>query len=498
MKLRSHRAPLACIFTALACLAIPVPASAQEFLLPGYIPPGMPYRAGGGFYVQAGIQFRNVEKFLMQKKPDPARFVDSLGVAPFGPCSVVNGAQDTHCTDTIMGTGTGVPGYPPDPTGVTTDCPNVSGIWYYDNGFINPNGDTFDNPNPPPATLTGLWPDVHPFGAISLPGLGKYATTGTDPFNLGIFGVTAPPLQIGGTSGTPGFDINNPPTMNNTFSVTWERVLNGILFTGEPAGCGYEASRILVARGVVTNLSFAEQPVSPTFELGYQWGDYFDLFFGFSWFSLKESFSKAFDTTADTYRRVIQDTFPFTSDNTALWPSGNFTSSTVVGENNINQQMLPDSGGLIGFPRRAFLERLDTSVPPVPVVEHTSARTDLSAYEFKLGARSWVPMYGLGKFGFSIGPLMNLINYRASASEIMTFINEPTQPMVSSFIKNQGWLTTWGFFFGTDLEIVSNVYFVRGSVLYSVQQQASVNADPVETVFNMNGLTALLAAGLQF
>ena len=496
MKLRSHIAPLACIIMALACLTTVGPASAQEFLPPGLIPPGMPYRAGGGFYIQAGVQFRNVEKFLMQKKTDPIRFVDTLGVAPFGPCSVYGGVQDTHCTDTIFGTGTGVPGYPPLPTNVAGDCPNVSGIWFYDNGSINPTcSDTED-----PSRCVGPWPN-NPFAPPAfLPGLGRYATTTTNPLDLGGFGVTSPSAQVGGTSGTPGFDIDNPPAFNDTFSITWERVLNGVLFTGEPADCGYTASRILVAHGVEANLSFAEQPWTPTFEMGYQWGPFFDVFFGFSWFNLKESFSKTFDTTADTYRRVIQDTFPFFSDNTANWSVGSWTSNTTTGTENVNNQILPDSAGVIGFPRRAFLERLDSGVPPLPVVEHASARTDLSIYEYKLGARSWTPLYGMGKFGFSIGPLMNLVNYRASSHEAVTFFDSEGQPIttVSSSIKNQGWLTTWGFFFGTDLEIVSNVYFVRGTVLYSVQQQASVNADPVETVFNLNGLSALVAGGLQF
>jgi len=498
MKLRSHIAPLACIFTALACLATTLPASAQNFMMPGYVPPGMPYRAGGGFYIQAGIQFRNVEKFLMQKKPAPVRFVDSLGVAPFGPCSVYAGVQDTHCTDTIFGTGTGVPGYPTVPTGNPLECPNVSGIWYYDNGFIQPNCRDTD---PDVDRCSGPWPNDPFVPGVFLPGLGKYATTSDNPINLGSFGVTSPPLQIGGTSGSPGFDIDNPPTMNETFSVTWERVLNGILLQDEPADCGYTASRILVANGVESNLSFNEQPWSPTFELGYQWGDYFDWFFGFSWFSMKHSFSKVFDTTAVTYRRVLHDTFPFTSDNTAIWILGNFTSDMQVGsENNANQQILPDSGGFIGFPRRTYTERLDPSVPPLPVVEYSSGRTDLSVYEYKLGARSWTPLYGMGKFGFSIGPLMNLINYRASANESVTYFDSTGAIITTESYANinQNWKTTWGFFFGTDLEIVSNVYFVRGTVLYSVQQQFELNADPVETYINLGGISALLAGGLQF
>jgi len=478
MKLRSHIAPLACIIMALACLTTVGPASAQEFLPPGLIPPGMPYRAGGGFYIQAGVQFRNVEKFLMQKKNEPIRLVDTLGVVPFGPNF-----------DTQFGSGTGVVGYPPTPTGNAAECPDVSGLWYYNNGFISPVGDTT------------TWPNSPFLGGGVLAGLGQYATTLDTPVNVGIFGVANPAGQVGGISGTPGFDPTSPPAFNATFSITWELVMNNnIPAADNGAACGYVPSRILVAQGIESNLSFAEQLWTPTFEVGYQWGPFFDVFFGFSWFSLKESFSKVFDTQADTYRRVFQDTFPFGSDNTANWVISSWTSNTVITTANVNNQILPDSPGLIGFPRRVFSERLDEAVPPLPVVEHASARTDLTAYEYKLGARSWTPLYGMGKFGFSIGPLMNLVNYRASAHEAATFFDNQGQPIttVSSAVKNTDWKTTFGFFFGTDLEIVSNVYFVRGTVLYSVQQQASVNADPVQTTFNLGGVSALLAGGLQF
>jgi len=171
----------------------------------------------------------------------------------------------------------------------------------------------------------------------------------------------------------------------------------------------------------------------------------------------------------------------------------------VTGTANVNNQILPDTQGVIGFPRRVFSERLDQAVPPVPITEFASVRTDMAIYENKLGARSWTPIYGVGKMGFFMGPLMNIIYYRASANDLGRFDLEPGAPVGGISEFKAGWTTTFGLFLGSDLEIVSNSYFVRGSIQYSWQLQGSVNnSDTIQTVFNLGGISGLVSGGVQF
>jgi len=456
-------------------------------MAPPFIPPGVRANTGGGFYLQAGVQFRNIEKFVIEKRPANIRWVDTLGVPPFGPN-----------TSTYFGSATGVTGYPTSPTGNLANLPDVSGIWYYNNGGIDPNGFYIDtNGN----TIAIVWPfnpfTTPPGNPPDLSGLGRYATTSGTPFDIGMFSVANPSAQVGGLNGT-GFDVNNPPSFVDTYSVTWERVMNNMLYPGETAP-PYVASRILVASGIEHNMSYNEQLWTPTIEVGYQWGSFFDIFYGFSWFNMKEQYSKVFPNQAYTYRRVFQDTFPFSSDNSATWPVGSWTSATVTGTANVNNQILPDTQGVIGFPRRVFSERLDQAVPPVPITEFASVRTDMAIYENKLGARSWTPIYGVGKMGFFMGPLMNIIYYRASANDLGRFDLEPGAPVGGISEFKAGWTTTFGLFLGSDLEIVSNSYFVRGSIQYSWQLQGSVNnSDTIQTVFNLGGISGLVSGGVQF
>ena len=98
--------------------------------------------------------------------------------------------------------------------------------------------------------------------------------------------------------------------------------------------------------------------------MGYQWSNYFDVFYGFSWFTASNSMSVSSVIQGTASSTAIVDTFPFLSDDTSGWPVFDFNSSdsAVNGDPLHNYQSAPNgpaNGGI--FPTRQFSTVADCS-----------------------------------------------------------------------------------------------------------------------------------------
>ena len=76
--------------------------------------------------------------------------------------------------------------------------------------------------------------------------------------------------------------------------------------------------------------------MGPSLEMGYQWSNYFDVFYGFSWFTASNSMSVSSVIQGTASSTSIVDTFPFLSDDTSAWPVFTFNSSNSVVDGDLN------------------------------------------------------------------------------------------------------------------------------------------------------------------
>lgn len=482
MKRRDHTASVSCLLAAVVFLLIQGAAVAQEFMPPPAGYPGTPSLVVGRFYIQGGVQYRNIQTFGFERSTRPVIDPFQAGVPPFGPDRAV-----FDFTSFAFGTGTGVVGYPPTPTGIAGTDPRTSGIWVYNDGAIDPNGVGPDGLTPT------LWPD----GPPARPGLGARVDPATgNQYTIGVFSISNPSGQVG-TGATPGFDPAAPPNMANTFSVTWQRVLDATVEIAPEAGV---QSILYKYYGQQINQEYQENIWSPSLELGFQWTNFFDMFTAFSWYDMSRSTSKSFTGgTSNLLRRGFRDTFPYSSDNSNAWPTGPYTTSTVVGAK-ASSQILPDSPGVIGFPRRQFFLVDFGAGTGVPCNETVNLHTDVRVYEWRNGVRSWIPLYGMGRFGFTFGPMLSILNWNASEHGIFTFIIPNLPPSVFETLdSNRGTLLSWGLFTGLDLEVAMNRWYVKLTGQYNLsEQKALANSPYTDTNVNLSGFTSILAAGWRF
>jgi hypothetical protein len=506
MKLRNHISPVVCLVVALASLWFGSVALAQQaFPVTPFMPPVRQSCLSGRFYVQGGAQFRSIQRLGFQKTPAVIRYAEPVedphnpgvyyteGRPPFGP----NQAGD-------FGTGTGVPGYQEfgPPTGVETDDPRRSGIWRYDNGYITPNGFyTLEE-----VAYSTLWPN---FGSTIVPGLGQYRETSSDDgWDLGIFVIANTASQVvngypGIYPGSPqgvGFEPSNPPEKTATYAIQWSRMIDDSVAIAPELGV---PSRIWRAwGGEIQAQDYNEQLWCPTIEIGMQATSFFDIFYGLSWFSLDKTMTRTFTSQAELWRRAFTDTFSFWSDDDNVWGVGSYESSVRPSGGNVNQQIIPDSRGTGGYPNRQFYETLDgkgaSNLPPVILTETVTCRIDASVYENRFGVRSWTPLYGMGRFGVTLGPLVNLIYYRASQSTRDAYSGGITY-VQEDVAATEGWKLAYGVFTAADVEIDWSNYFLRTNAQYSLCEEKQLNSsNHIWTNLNLSGFSSIIAAGMRF
>jgi hypothetical protein len=246
----------------------------------------------------------------------------------------------------------------------------------------------------------------------------------------------------------------------------------------------------------------------PTFEFGYQFSNYFDLFYGFSWFNVKNSIGLSNTIQAQGARTTIVDTFPFVSDDNAPWPValGAFQSSQSINTASSSTQNyhLATNSPLLGiFPTRQFLSQADASIPTEIIQETISNNAEFTPLENRFGARSWAPLWGLGRIGATLGTAIipTYFKITGSASYIASGSSGAVAPgtvLSAQVLEHNDWRTLYGLFVGGDLALGNTGYFLYASADYMWATNLNYELGAVATTFNPGGFTAGLNAGVQF
>jgi hypothetical protein len=505
MKLRNHISPVVCLVVALASHYLGGAAFAQQAVpYTPFMPSARQPCFSDRIYIQGGVQFRAIQRLGFQKKPAVIRYAEPVQ-DPHNPGVFYTEGKPSFGPNTSgdFGTGTGVPGYQEfgPPNGNSNDDPRRSGIWRYDNGYITPDGSVAFSQ----VVFSTLWPSYGQQRA----GLGQYRdSTSDNGVDLGVFTMTNTATQV--LTGLPGiypnapqgigFEPSNPPAKTATFAVQWSRMIDESVAIAPELGV---PSRIWQTwGGAIEALDYNEQLWCPTVEIGVQATSFCDVFWGLSWFGLEKAMNKTFTSRAELWRRAYRDTFSFWSDDSANWIAGSWESDVRPNGSNVNQQIIPDGRGTGGFPNRQFYETLDgkgaSNFPPVIVNETVACRTDATVYENRFGVRSWTPLYGMGRFGVALGPVVNLIYFRASQTSRAEYSGGVVHVDDVSTIS-QGWLASYGFFTAADVEIDWNSYFFKTNAQYSLSEEKQLMNSPYTwTNLNVSGFSSILAAGIRF
>lgn len=480
MRLREHTAT-ACLLTIIICVSASLVA-AQDYMQPPFVPApvGTPTLMAGRFYFQAGARYRSVDTLRFNVHGGPLSLTFLGGTVPFGPTEPGN-----------FGVGTGRPGF----TG------GAGNSWVYDNGQIS--GDVVP-PDPTivplPALAVGcddtiLGPIVcnsDDFWTYSVltPELGRYLVTingsGTccdgqsAPSSIGSFSIVDPSTQVNNFGGP----------IANTTTVTFQRLLaDSLLFN--------------VTATTVNNRVLDPQVWSPVFETGFQLYDFFDIFYGFSWFNVSNSMGIANPLVGLAARRILQDTFPFLSDDTTTWPIFNFNSSNSVvnGDALHNYRLATNGPGQGILPNRQFISQQDDTLVPENIQELISNSADITVYEARMGSRTWVPLYGMGRLGATMGFAFMPAYYKIAGNR--NYISQgPNLPAGTSLLSQSAlykdWMPHYGAFVGGDLTLAYGAAYFNAAMDYTWATVQKYQLFTVETSFSPGGMTVGLFGGVRF
>jgi hypothetical protein len=472
MTIRKHICTAALVGMALAFLSVGTTAVAQG-LQPPFMAPTPPSLNYGVFYFSAGAKYRNLHTFTMNISGGPSTIVVSTGTIPFGPTT----AGD-------FGVGTGKLGF---------DGTTAPTTWTYQDGSINaipsPPGGVLSCTGPPPGNCSPadaafayspIQPELGRF-VFLIGGTGTCCDGTSAPGEIGSFSIVDPTTQV-----------NNLASIAGTTKVTFTAPIPDSLAFITNSG-GLER----VFEGAV---------VGPSLEMGYQWSNYFDVFYGFSWFTASNSMSATSVIQGQGSRTTITDTFPFLSDDTSAWPVFNFNSSnSVVGTDPThNYRIAPNGPGQGILPNRQFSAVADATVPTEDIQETITNSAEFTPLENRFGARSWAPLWGLGRLGAIVGGAIIPTYYKITGSRTDIALGppngavDPGTVLVSEVIANKEWRTLYGGFVGGDLLLGNTGYFLYGSADYMWASGLSYDLGAVTTIFNPGGFTAGFSAGIQF
>jgi hypothetical protein len=240
--------------------------------------------------------------------------------------------------------------------------------------------------------------------------------------------------------------------------------------------------------------------------MGYQWSNYFDVFYGFSWFTASNSMSVTSVIQGEGSRTTITDTFPFLSDDTSPWPVFNFNSSNSVVNttSTFNYHISPNRSGQGILPNRQFGTVADASIVTEDIQETITNTAEFTPLENRFGVRSWAPLWGLGRFGAILGGAIIPTYYKITGSRTDIALGPangavaPGTVLVAQATENKEWRALYGGFVGADLFMGNTGYFLYGSADYMWANNLSYQLGTVTTIFNPGGFTAGLSAGIQF
>ncbi len=364
------------------------------------------------------------------------------------------------------------------------------------------------------------------------------------------YGDTTPPTACPDRSYNVGsFQINDTFSQTNAFvepnasgtlgtvagttRINWSRLIDGSYTNpdGTPAPAEIP-SMLLAGQGMSFDATHDKNAVGPVFEVGYQAGNFFDVFYGLAPFSLQDNISKSSVDNLAFGRRGYNDTYSFFSDFQAdqIWPALDFNSTTrdpvsrpgwntqgtllpcgtvaadctngcqgCVGSEPHDFRLWPDGPGQGVFPVRQFYEVFPNGSTD-HVQESISQRVDFSVWENRFGGKSWVPLWGFGRFAVKAGGLLSPLRYELTGSRHVESLgpNAPGVVIDNSTVTLTGWRLNYGAFVGSELEIAYWGLLGKATVEYNVCKDESFTLLTTNTTFNPGGLGASFTGGLTF
>jgi hypothetical protein len=491
MNIRYHMILTVCITAVFVCLSIGSKAIGQAYAPGGpplgyyYQPPSMaptgPSMYPGVFYIGGGAKVRDLQTLSIGTKNAELTNIIVPGSPAFGQQNVGGPVL-----------------YPPTPTGTSGTAPDTSGIWAYDDGYIEPTGG---------GSATAV---LYPSGAS--PSLG-HASGGADVGSFQIFDFRVQANDAGSGS------------MLNTTSLTWSKMLTGLaptttnglnVFLGaEPApGTPYYTEQpsggfaVSTDAGAVTD--FQNRVWAPYIEFGFQSTALFDVFYGVSFFQVSRTFTETRQTVAQFARRAYRDTYAFYSSDTAPWTILNFDST--AGTATETYKIYPNDNSGRPIPSRTFFTSVDSTVPLTPAQESITAQLDFTTIESRSGGRAWIPLWGMGRMGTSFGGLAaaTTATLTSNALYVATAASPPLLPggaplrlagdvLVNSSGTTKASLWNFGIFCAADLELGFSRIFVKSAIEYNYYFYGTiVESDIIATKVNLSGAAATISAGLRF
>jgi hypothetical protein len=519
-----HRCALAALVIGLLATLMLDTAVGQQlpFMQPPYLPPQRPTVNRGLFYMSAGVKYRNLQQVSFETRDTQWIRISQIGEPAFGP----------NHSDIVS--------YPPIPSGDASQDPKVSGVWLYNDGFIEPTGKIGESQTVLDPTGPG---GVSLYSKYLGEGLGKVfdavpggGEPGTD---IGTFfvsdlkkqaddGATTDPTATRFFSFTKMLDGQTPGMyrfiLYHENSATGTQLPPGYLHPldwGPTPGTPYAipgywaetASQGFAAIGSSgAELRSTNKILMPFVEAGLQISNYFDAFLGFGWFDVEEKFGISQPTQVYAARRAYKDTFPFRGESTKTWGSmteffsGSQNQAAPAGE---RPQMIifpngwADSYGYV--PTRAYFNMLDPRGPVFPAQETIKTSLAMKAYELRGGGRSWLPLLGRGRLGASAGWLFTPIQFNISSSAEYvataaeaTFGVNPGDMLVTHYDDHKDTRCAYGTFLALDLELGGYNYFLKSNAEYNYYFNSVSYGNTVLTTMNVGGFSATFAIGRRF
>ena len=523
MKSRENILIAAGLVVILSCFGSAETVSAQGYA-PGGPPPGYYYQPPtmvptgpsmypGVFYISGGAKVRDLQSLSIGTKSAELVNIINPGVPAFGP----------NVSGPIL--------YPVPPTALGTDNPSISGIWSYDDGFIEPTG-----------TGSTTLSANYPVGATN--GLGHF-TAGEDSGSFRIFD-----FHVQANDGGIG-------PMSSTTALSWSKLITGLTpgstdylihficadgsTTGTscfpaqpcpgPVACTYTSSAGAVNGGVqdpativagspyyneVASRGFAAFPDAgavndfqnrvwaPYIEIGFQSTALFDVFYGVSAFQVSRTFAETRPTIVPFARRGFKDTFGFQTGDSATWTAVNFDSTG--GTAGQSYFIFPNEGSGQPIPSRTFFNAVDVTVPTTAAQETITGKLDFTTIESRSGGRAWVPLWGMGRIGTSLGGLLAATpqTLTSTAFYVATADNPVAgvvagDVLINASTKQDSLAWNLGLFCGADMELGFSRLFVKSAIEYNYYFYATtMESDVIATKINLSGVAATFSAGARF
>ena len=524
MKSREHIVIAAGLVVILSCFGSAETVSAQAYA-PGGPPPGYYYQPPsmaptgpsmypGVFYISGGAKVRDLQSLSIGTKNAELINIIVPGVPAFGP----------NVAGPIV--------YPVPPTALGTDNPSISGIWSYDDGFIEPTG-----------TASAVLAQNYPVGASN--GLGKFQAgedagefrifdfhTQTNDGGIGpisstkalswsklITGLTpgstdylihficAQPAAGTGTSCFPALPCPGPVACTYTSSAgdidggvqAPNTIVAGTAYYNEAPSRGFAA---FTDAGVATD--FQNRVWAPYIEFGFQSTALFDVFMGVSAFQVSRTFTESRQTIAPFARRGFRDTFGFSSSDPAVWTFVNFDSA--AGADGQSYFIYPNNGTGQPIPSRTFFNAIDPDVVATLAQETITGKLDFTTVESRSGGRAWIPLWGLGRIGTNFGGLLAATSQTLNSTAL--YVATAPNPaagvlagdvLINTALKQDSVVWNLGLFCGADLELGFNRIFVKSEIEYNYYYYATnIESEFIATRVNLSGAAATITGGLRF